>query len=52
MSTVFPMRNIFGKQQKDKADLVIHNNYSILSNAGKVLHRRKLNPKTNFSKNY
>jgi len=35
LAKVFPMRNVFGVPQKKKADIIINNNYEILSTFGR-----------------
>lgn len=42
MSTVFPMRTLYGKAQINQADAMITNDYSILSKYGKLFHRMRV----------
>jgi len=34
MSKVFPMRNLYGKQQKQQSDIVVYNDFEILKQHG------------------
>lgn len=45
LNNVYPMWNIFGRHQQEKADLVIHNYYDILEKDGKVMLREPWNGK-------
>lgn len=42
MSNVFPMRNVFGYTQEQKADCIITNDYSILDSEGRKSQRKQI----------